>query len=644
MQGTDKKESIDIVGLIESNPVTMLHANSQSKLVEKIKTKFTSYEQQMFISSFYCYFKYNSKTDFVIDLDNVWEWLGFTTKAHSKHTLDKNFVVDKDYKRSLAKVREQTNSIISSDGAEYEKTRKNNRGGHNKETLMLNIETFKKFCLKAGTKKADEIHDYFIKMEEVFHEVLMEESEDLQKQLLSIEITKEKEKSRAVEQVIIAQFPQNTECVYFGTIDNTNEKGEKLIKFGISNDLSTRVLDHRKKYINFKLVCAFRVQNKTEIENLMKKHPKIQKHLRMIKVNDKCKTEIVSYDEVNLTIDKLKKYIQDIIDSRKLCIENFTKMETEIQMLRSQNEILSTNIELMTGQCKKLLIESDQLQETVKKQKAIIESFRKEENDETIFPEPEINEEDVKNEMVNSAELTALFNEFVSAECIVRSDVYESSVQLEGRFRLWRQTKPKKEIFHAFKDYMDTRFKPKRMSINKQNAHCYVGIKLREAEYKKKFSCSDAPAVETFLFQMCKFSDTGKILNSVLLREYKKWKQSVNRACAPDEVELKELKGYLNACPYALKATVWTEHGVNEGYYGLSLMEDYIKQTEQVQKSNKNTTGKVVEKREIKTNELIGTWDSIADAAISENVCAAKMSRYIRDKKQIGDYHFVIKC
>ena len=473
---------------------------------------------------------------------------------------------------------------------------------------------------------------------------MQKEIDKKQEELASLETTKEKEKNRAVEQVIIAQFPQNTECVYFGTIDNTNEKGEKLIKFGISNDLSNRVLDHRKKYINFRLVSAYRVQNKTEIENLMKKHPKIQKHLRMIKVNDKCKTEIVAYDEVNLTIDKLKKYIQDIIDSRKLCMENFIKMENEIKTLRSQNDTLSTDFELMTGNYNKAKIEIDKLQEMVKKQKAMIESFRKEENDNTVFPEPEINEEAMNDAAATNVELTAMFNEFVSAECIVRSDVYESSVQLEGRFRLWRQTKPKKEIFHAFKDYMDTRFKPKRMSINKQNAHCYIGIKLREAEYKKKFSCSDAPAVETFLFQMCKFSDTGKILNSVLLREYKKWKQSVNRACAPDEVELKELKGYLNACPYALKATVWTEHGVNEGYYGLSLIEDYIKQTEQVQKSNKNTTGKVVEKREIKTNELIGTWDSIADAAISENVCAAKMSRYIRDKKQIGDYHFVIKC
>jgi hypothetical protein len=641
MQVTEKKESIDIVGLIESNPVTMLHANSQSKLVEKIKTKFTSYEQQLFISSFYCYFKYNPKTDFVIDLDNVWKWLGFTNKAHSKYTLEKNFTIDRDYKCLLTKVREQKKSTTLPTEAETGEVKKNNRGGHNKETIMLNVETFKKFCLKAGTKKADEIHDYFIKMEEVFHEVLIEESEDLQKQLLSLETTKEKEKTRAVEQVIIAQFPQNTECVYFGTIDNTNEKGEKLIKFGISNDLSNRVLDHRKKYMNFRLVSAYRVQNKTEIENLMKKHPKIQKHLRMIRVNDKCKTEILAYDEVNMTIEKLKKYIQDIIDSRKLCMDNFLKMETEIQMLRSQNELLSTNVDLMTGNYKKLLVEHDQLQETVKKQKVVIESFRKEENDNTVFPEPEINEEAMNDAAATSAEFTAMFNEFVSAECIVRSDVYESSVQLEGRFRLWRQSKPKKEIFHAFKSYMDTRFQPKRMPINKQNAHCYVGIKLREAEYKKKFSCSDAPAVETFLFQMCKFSDTGKILNSVLLREYKKWKQSVHRECAPDEVELKELKGYLNACPYALKATVWTEHGVNEGYYGLSLMEDYIKQTEQVQKSNKNTTGKVVEKREIKTNALIGTWDSIADAAISENVCAAKMSRYIREKKQIGDYHFI---
>ena len=58
--------SIDIVNLIESNPITKLNGNYQSKMIEKVKNNFNDYEQQMFIASFYCYLNYN-KTDFVID-------------------------------------------------------------------------------------------------------------------------------------------------------------------------------------------------------------------------------------------------------------------------------------------------------------------------------------------------------------------------------------------------------------------------------------------------------------------------------------------------------------------------------------------------------------------------------------------------
>jgi molybdenum-dependent DNA-binding transcriptional regulator ModE len=48
---------------------------------------------------------------------------------------------------------------------------------------MLNIKTFKSLCLKAGTKKADEIHDYYLKMEEIIHKVVQEESDELKLQL-----------------------------------------------------------------------------------------------------------------------------------------------------------------------------------------------------------------------------------------------------------------------------------------------------------------------------------------------------------------------------------------------------------------------------------------------------------------------------
>jgi hypothetical protein len=82
--------SVDIVSLIENNPITKLNGNYHSTVVEKIKKDFTNYEQQLFVASFYCYLKYD-KNDFVVDLDNIWNWLGFTQKVTSTNLLKKHF-------------------------------------------------------------------------------------------------------------------------------------------------------------------------------------------------------------------------------------------------------------------------------------------------------------------------------------------------------------------------------------------------------------------------------------------------------------------------------------------------------------------------------------------------------------------------
>jgi len=55
--------------------------------------------------------------------------------------------------------------------------------GRKEETIMLSINTFKKFCLKANTKKADEIHNYYIKLEELLQETINEETFELKEQL-----------------------------------------------------------------------------------------------------------------------------------------------------------------------------------------------------------------------------------------------------------------------------------------------------------------------------------------------------------------------------------------------------------------------------------------------------------------------------
>ena len=159
--------SIDIVNLIEKTPLTKLTGNYQSAMVERVRTNFTTYEQQMFISSFYCYLNYDDKHDFIIDLDNIWKWIGFSQKVSAKLLLEKNFIENTDYKITLCQPAKQPDT----------------RGGQNKEVIMLTINTFKRFCLKAGTKKSDEIHEYYIKMEKTLQEVIMDECKALSDQL-----------------------------------------------------------------------------------------------------------------------------------------------------------------------------------------------------------------------------------------------------------------------------------------------------------------------------------------------------------------------------------------------------------------------------------------------------------------------------
>jgi hypothetical protein len=607
-------QELNIVDLIEKNPITKLSSVYNNKLLNKIKESFTGFEQKLFVSSFYCYLNYDKNVDFVVDFDNVWKWLGFSTKQNAKIMLEKNFKLDIDYKTAL----EFAISLLDT-----EKVKQN--GGQNKQTIMLTIKCFKSLCLKAQTKKASEIHDYYMKLEELMHQIVEEETDELRLQLehqntIILEkdhtiLTTKKEKQRAVEQATIIQFPLNTECIYFGTIDNTNEQGEKLIKFGHTNDLATRTTSHRGKYNNYMLAAAFRVQNKVEIENLIKTYPKIKRQIRSIEVNGKNKTEIIAYDSTNFTIEKLSKYIRDIIHSKTYSIDNFNKMIQQNEQL--ENELREVKEQQAKDKTKILnqALEINELKEVIEKQTTKIDAVRIE------------NTSVYQNVTLPEDEFTAKFNEFVSAICVVRPDVDELSVNIEGRYRLWGQTKPTKEVFHALKNYMDTRFKAKRIS----GVHGYVGIKLKTVEYKKSAQESNA---QTFIFHLCQFSDGGKILNSVLLSEYQKWKRSLNKETS--ENDMKEIKEYLNESPYALKSTVWTEHGCNEGYYGLSLKQDIITP------KRVSSTGKMVEKRMVGTNDIIGTWESIANAALKEQMCAAKMSRSIKNKVVINECYYCI--
>jgi hypothetical protein len=331
--------SLNIVELIEKNPITKLSGTYNNRLLAKIKERFIESEQQLFVASFYCFLNY-TKNDFVIDLDNIWEWLGFCQKVNAKKVLQKNFLLDVDYKIMLCKSQDQT---------------KRTRGGSNKETIMLNVRTFKLLCLKSGTKKADQIHGYYVNLEETLQEVIQEETSELKVQLekknmllehkdMLLEQNRRQFETCSIEnesqreKTILEQFPKNTQCVYYGIIDDTNTNLDKFIKFGNSNDLVERVKKHKHTFTNFRLAKAFKVDNKLHVENGMKTNALLSEMRRTMNVNGSNQTELFVLGDMSL--DTFNTLIKEIMKSIEYSPENFVKLLEEHTKLKKEHAVL----------------------------------------------------------------------------------------------------------------------------------------------------------------------------------------------------------------------------------------------------------------------------------------------------------------
>ena len=88
-------------------------------------------------------------------MDHVWKWLGFSRKDHCKRLIEKHFVEDVDYKILLPNWGEQVH------------------GGTNKETIVMNVETFKSLSLLANTERSRSVRKYYYKLEQTLHDLLL---------------------------------------------------------------------------------------------------------------------------------------------------------------------------------------------------------------------------------------------------------------------------------------------------------------------------------------------------------------------------------------------------------------------------------------------------------------------------------------
>ena len=133
-----------------------------NRLMSMLKEELSTEEQQLFCASFHAYLNHDPKTDFVVDLDDVYEWLGFTTKGNAKRTVVTSLSLGEHYKSSnvdeillhLKEKHENTShfdptSLLPKDKRVSEG--KSVHGGQNRQAIMMTVDGFTAGAISYGT-------------------------------------------------------------------------------------------------------------------------------------------------------------------------------------------------------------------------------------------------------------------------------------------------------------------------------------------------------------------------------------------------------------------------------------------------------------------------------------------------------------
>ena len=631
-----KTETLDIVRIIEETPIINITESCKNKLLEKIKKKFNTEDQKIFFTSFYCYLNYNPKKDFVIDFDSIWKWCGFSRKDPAKRVLEKYFVIENDYKV-------------------FHKPVENLEGGRPAEQIMLTINTFKKFCLKANTKKADEIHDYYINLEQLLHETIIDESTQLQlqnkmSQKLIEDLNKKIEKKHRTKYEL-------ANCVYI--ISNDLFKG--YYKVGKSSGFNKRLDSYSSgSPIGYNVDYICKVRNKSEETIIETMVLQILSKYRVKNHMDQEREWLYNIDlftikkEINVCLKFLNmrrnKYevevkendnkVEDEVDNKVEVEENEEVEEDEVEDNEEVEDEVEDEVDNEVEVEKEVDNKVGDEVEVEEKYEIIIESDYEEEE--------EIKKKDkkIKQRIVSRYNLENInlgikrnnpidFQKFVKDYCRVGKDLHVIQSELKLAFKIWSKT-PLEMVEKQFLMYMNDNFKDKRMFLDNQRRHVFIGIELKPFIYKKTKINFD---FEQFIEQKCKVNYLHSISYQDFFYFFTEWKRQTDpdfRLNKFDKINMQKILEE-NFAKGRIKHSIQSKTKSLCGILGVGIEENNYGIVNQ--KRHTKTVGEY----DVDTNELLKTYESMYLCSIKSRIPFSTFSTYITNKTVInGKYYELI--
>jgi hypothetical protein len=341
------KEKVSLINIKKNQNDTNILSIIDERLFILMKEQMNTEEQTLFIENFKNYLEYgNDDTKFIISLDDIWKWVGFSRKDPAKYLLTKNFMenINYIYKKDLQNILDPPSK------------------GKN-EIILMNVSTFKKFCMKASTKRADDICDYYLKMENIMNQYTKEKLQEFhallynsRKQELIKENPLDINKFFWTDNLISNfNFMNVLYLAYLGLID-----GIHIFKYGVTKQVDIREFkQHKSTYEFFQMVHIEICDNMYFVEGQFQKVLESKCLLKKIVINNKTQTELFTITKEH-TLDKIIDIVKELVLNHPL--KAIQEKDIELIKLKEYYENEKIKKELETQLKEQKLINEIQLE------------------------------------------------------------------------------------------------------------------------------------------------------------------------------------------------------------------------------------------------------------------------------------------
>jgi len=126
-----------------------------------VRNEMPTDNDRTFLDEFRSYLEQGEGDEYSVDLDKVWKMLGFPSKQNAVRAMKNNFEENVDY-------------VVGTPPRPLD--RDDNRGGHNRQQILMTPTSFKEFCLRANTPRASVIRKYYITMGKVLSDQISKQA------------------------------------------------------------------------------------------------------------------------------------------------------------------------------------------------------------------------------------------------------------------------------------------------------------------------------------------------------------------------------------------------------------------------------------------------------------------------------------